>query len=102
MKINKQRNKRRDDLNKQIIKRKEFEIESLKEKISKLELDNNAKDELINSIDCLRDELKAITENLKKKSEEYDKLNSDLRQMKKVFNQEVFKGKWRIIRWLMR
>ena len=101
MKTIKQKNKR-DDFNKRIIQKKTSEIESLKEKISELQISCDEKDELINSIDSFRSELKTIIEDLKKKSEEYEELNSDLRQMRKVFNQEVFRGRWRIIKWLMR
>ena len=39
---------------------------------------------------------------LKAKSEEYDKLLGDLLEMRKVMNQIVFKGRWKIIKLLMK
>lgn len=101
MKTSKQKNKR-DDFNKRIIQKKTSEIESLKEKISELEIICKEKDELINSVACFRDELKNVIEDLNAKKNEYDSLIKDLRQMKKVFNTEVFHGRWWLIRLLMK
>lgn len=102
MNAKKQRNKKRDDMKNQVIQRKNDEIESLKKKISELQISCGEKDELINSIEYLRNDLQATIEDIKKKGEKYDELNADLMQMRKVFNQTVFKGRWRIIKWLMK
>lgn len=95
-------NDKKYDLQNQIIQRKNNEIESLKSKISKLEIDCETKDELINSIESLRLELKEIVVDLDTIRNEYNTLVSDLMQMRKVFNQEVFHGRWRVIKWLMK
>lgn len=101
-KIKRKHDNRKSDLQSQIIQRKNDEIESFKNRILSLEIDCKEKDELINSVDHLRVELQEIVEDLKKKGEEYDALIEDLRMMKVVFNQEVFRGRWRIIKWLMK
>ena len=90
------------DMKNRVIRRQVDEIESLKEKISSLEIDCNKKDEIINSIDSLRIELTDVIADLKKKGEEYDALISDVRKMKKVINEEVFKGRWNLIKLLIK
>lgn len=96
------RNNRKYDLQNKILQRKNDEIESLKNRISSLEIDCDEKDELINSVDSLLAELREIVEELREKRDKYDELNSDLMQMRKVFDQEVFRGRWRIIKFLMK
>lgn len=98
----KSKDKRKRDLNNQIIQRKNDEIESLKDKISALEIDNAEKDEMINSIESLREEFEEIIADVDVQRNEYRKLVSELFEMRKVMNQEVFKGRWRLIRFLMK
>lgn len=104
MKVKKNKRRRKSDVKSQIILRKNDEIESLKDRVSKLQIDCDEKDEIIGSIDSLRIEMQATLEDLKRKGEEYDRLNADLMQMRKVFSREVFGGelRWKIIRWLIR
>ena len=102
MDVKKQKRKKRESLRKQILQRKENEIRFLKEKILKLQEECRKKDELINSVNDTKKELEAHIESLKKKGDEYDALNEDLMQMRKVFNQTIFKGRWKIIKWLMK
>lgn len=86
----------------EIIKRQAEEIESLKKQVSELKQKCKQKDELIASVEPMRNELKDIISNVRKKSEEYDKLISDVRTMRKVFDKEVFKGRWWIIKRLLK
>ena len=102
MNITKDRYKKRIDLKDRIIKRQDDEIESLKNKISSLEIDNKEKDEIIGLIDSLRVEMTEVVNELKDKSKEYDKLLADLFQMRKVMNEELFNGRWSIIKLLMK
>lgn len=96
------RKRKKSDLRSQIIKRQIDKIDSLKNDISKLKIDCKEKDEIIHSIDNFRDDLIETIDTLKAKGEEYDKLISDLKEMRKIMNQEVFKGRWKIIKWLLK
>lgn len=99
------RNKRgrtKSDTKNKIIKRQSDEIESLRSQIEKLNIDNANKDELIYSIDHLREEFEDIIDNLKSKEAEYDKLIADLRLMRKAFDREVFANRWWIVKRLMK
>lgn len=99
------RNKRgrtKSDAKNKIIKRQSDEIESLRSQIEKLNIDNANKDELIYSVDHLREEFEGIIDNLKSKEAEYDKLIADLRLMRKAFDREVFANRWWIVKRLMK
>ncbi len=87
---------------KKIVLRQLDEIEKLKSSISELEIDSEKRTELINSITDIRTELYEVIDDLSERREEYTRLIQDLRQMKMVMNQTVFKGKWRLIKLLLR
>ena len=87
---------------KKIVLRQLDEIEKLKSSISELEIDSEKRTELIDSITDIRTELYEVIDNLSERREEYTRLIEDLRQMKIVMNQTVFKGKWRLIKLLLR
>lgn len=87
---------------KKIVLRQLDEIEKLKSSISELEIDSEKRTELIDSITDIRTELYEIIDDLSERREEYTRLIEDLRQMKMVMNQTVFKGKWRLIKLLLR
>lgn len=96
------KNNKKNDFKNQIIKKQIDEIESLKQMISELEIDCDGKDRLINSINNLRSVLLETIDDLREKGNEYDKLINELREMKMVMSQTVFKGRWKLIRWLLK
>lgn len=85
-----------------MIKRQSDEITSLKKKINDLNVTCEQKDELLSSVDSLQKELVNTIDDIKKKSKEYDKLIEELMSMRKIMNVEVFKGRWNIIKWLLK
>lgn len=87
---------------KKIVLRQLDEIEKLKSSISELEIDSEKRTELIDSITDIRTELYEVIDDLSERRKEYTRLIEDLRQMKMVMNQTVFKGKWRLIKLLLR
>jgi chromosome segregation ATPase len=93
---------KKSDFKNQIINRQIDEIEHLKQKISKLEIDCKEKDSLINSVDSIRSDLTSVVSKLKEQSQQYDGLIAELYQMKTVMNQTVFKGRWKLIRLLLK
>ena len=105
MKKNQKRTNRYEkkyETQKKIVLRQLDEIEKLKSSISELEIDSEKRTELIDSITDIRTELYEVIDDLGEKREEYTRLIEDLRQMKMVMNQTVFKGKWRLIKLLLR
>lgn len=96
------RNKRKTDVRSNIIKRQADEIKALKEQINKLNISAKEKDELIHAVEPLQKELIDTIESVRKKGEEYDRLIKDVKAMRKIFDKEVFKGKWNIIKFFMK
>lgn len=90
------------DLKSRTIKRQVDEINSLKQIISKLEIDCEKKGDIINSIDSIRNDMLETFEEVKNKGDEYDKLIAELKHMQKAINQIVFKNKWKLIRLLVK
>lgn len=101
MKLSKKKNKR-SDIKSKIIKRQTDEIDGLKQQISELEIDCDKKDEIINSIDTMREDFSDVINELKEKEKEYNDLINDLIKMRKVMNQEFFKGRWKLVRLLIK
>lgn len=109
----KKNNDKRSDIKDRTIARQAKEIESLKTKISMLEKSLNEKDCIIEakenenaeftaSIESLRSELKKNIDELKQKSKEYDENLAEIKKMKTVFNEELFKGRWNLVKFLIK
>lgn len=82
------RYKKRYEAQTKIVTRQREEIESLKLKNEELERECEKKDELISSIEPMRSELKELIDELK--------------EMKTIANKKLYKGRWKIIRFLIR
>lgn len=93
---------RKSNMKSRIIKRQIDEIDSLKKKVANLEIDCKEKDEIIKSIDILRVDFKETIDDIKRKGEAYDRFIDELTEMKKVMNEEVFKGRWSLVRLLIK
>lgn len=102
MKNYKGKDKLKSEFKDKIIERKNNEIESLKELISNLQITCEEKDGIINAVDGFHKELNKIIDELKESKKEYDSISKELFEMRKVMNQTVFKGRWKIIKWLLK
>ena len=60
------------------------------------------KDEIINSVAYLKEELSQNIEKIKKYKDEYKRRIDELRKMKEDFNQTVYKGKWNLVKFLIK
>lgn len=85
-----------------MISRQSEQIEDLKSQNEKLKLELQGKDRLINSIIPLKDELTRSIAEVKNNKEEYKKIIKELRKMKEIMNEEVFKGRWWLIKLLLK
>lgn len=94
--------KRRYEFQQKTISRQTDEIEYLKSQIEKLKLQCEEKDKVINVVDSLREELTSDIAEVKKSKDEYNELVKELREMRNVINREVFKGRWRLVRLLIK
>lgn len=94
--------KKKYEFQKELISRQAEEIEILKNEIQELKLKCEEKDKLINSVEPMRRELKNNIDEIKKQKEEYKKIIKEVRKMKEIVNQEVYRGRWKIVRWLIK
>lgn len=95
-------NEKRYDFLKEMISRQTEQIESLKLQIEELEAQCEEKDKIINSVNSLKSELTNDVNEVKKYKEEYRILIKELREMRNIMNQTVFKGKWKLIKFLIK
>ena len=100
--MNEKTYKKRLDFQQKMISRQSEQIESLKLEIEKLKLKCKEKDEIINSIEPMRNELKQNIADAKKYKEEFNKLIKELKKMKEIMNQELYRGRWKLIRFLIK
>ena len=78
------------------------QIRRLKSQIEMLEQKLKEKDEQLLSVEPLRKELTESIQEHKKHKNEYQTLVDDLKLMKNVFDAEVLKNRWWIIKWLIK
>lgn len=94
--------KKKYELQNKMISRQIKQIESLKLQVNNLNLELKKKDEIIGSIDLLRSELAQNVSEINKYKEEYKNLVEELRKMKEVINKTYYKGKWSLIKLLIK
>lgn len=94
--------KKKYEFQKKISSRQAEQIESLKSQIEKLKIECEEKDKIIKSVDSLRNELAEDVEEYKKLKNEYEDLVNELRKMKTIMNQTVFKGRWKLVKFLIK
>ena len=100
--MNEKKYQKRLDFQQQVISKKSEEIESLKAENARLRLKIEEKDNIINSIESMRSEFADNIKEAKQCKELYKSLIEELKQMKKIMNTTVFKGRWRLIKFLMK
>lgn len=100
--MNDSKYKKKCELQDKIISRQLKQIENLNRQIENLKLELEEKNNIINSVSSLREELIQKNKDIDRYKKEYKKLIDELRKMKEILNQIVYKGRWRIIKFLMK
>lgn len=100
--MNEKKYEKRLETQNKIISRQSGQIEELELQISKLKLDIEEKNKIINSINPLREKLLRDIDEVQSSKKEFDKLIDELKKMKNIMNQEVYKGKWKLIKFLIK
>lgn len=102
MNMNERSYKKRLDFQNQIISRQSQQIKNLEEDNEKLKERLKEKDEILNSIEPMRKEMKENINEYRSLKDQYKRLADELKQMKKIMNVTVYKGKWRLVKWLIK
>lgn len=100
--MNEKKYKKRLELQQRMISRQSEQIESLNAEIVKLRLQIEEKDNVIRSIEPMRKELEDNIAEVKQYKNEYKSLIQELKKMKGIVNQEVYRGRWKVIKFLMK
>ena len=101
-KMNEKNYKKRLEFQQKMISRQSEQIEALKSQIEKLQIKLKEKDEVISSVTPLRKELTENVNEIKKHKKEYQKLIQELKTMKNIVNEEVYKKRWWLIKFLLK
>lgn len=101
-KMNEKRYEKKLDIQQKMISYQSKQIESLESQVQKLRLEIEEKNRIIDSIVPLREELIQNVAEYKKYKNQSKNLVDELRKMKEVINQEVYKGRWRLIKFLIK
>lgn len=94
--------KKRCKYQEKIINKQTAEIENLKNKINKLQIAEKNKSDLFNCIDNIQNEMNITIDDMKKRKEEYENLILEIEDMKTAINKIIFKGKWWIVKLLIK
>ncbi len=100
--MNEKRYEKRLETQGNMISRQSKQIEELESQVINLKLEIEEKNKIINSVAPLREELMQNVAQTKKYMEESKELVNELRKMKDVMNHTVFKGRWKIIKYLLK
>lgn len=100
--MNDKKYKKKLDFQNKMISHQSEQIDRLKLQVEKLELECRKKDEIINSVSFLKDELSKNISDVKKYKDDYKELINELKKMKEIMNQTTYKGRWRLVRFLVR
>ena len=94
--------KKRLDFQQRMISRQSEQIGMQKSTIERLENELKEKDKIINSVAPLRKELTENVKEQKRLKKEYKKLIQELKKMKSIVDQEVYRGRWWLIKFLLK
>lgn len=100
--MNDKKLKKKIEIQEKLILKQSEQIESLNAQIAKLKLDIEEKENIINSVSKLKNELIQKNKDIDKYKEEFRSLMDELRKMKEILNQEVYKGRWKLIKFLIK
>lgn len=100
--MNEKSYKKRLDFQQKTISRQSKQIEDLISQNRKLQLEIEEKNNVINSIEPLRKELAKNVDGAKRYKEEFERLVNEIKKMKNIVNQEVYKGRWWLIKFLIK
>ena len=98
----KKRYEKKIETQSKLIARQSEQINDLKSQIENLKMQCAKKDEAINSVSVLKEELIDNVKKAKQYTKEYKKLIEEVRKMKDVINVSVFKGRWRLVKFLIK
>ena len=100
--MNEKRYEKRLEIQNKMISHQSKQIEDLELQVRNLKLEIEEKNKIINSTSSLRDEMAKNVEDIKGYKMKYKELIDEVRKMKDGLNQEVYKGRWWLVKLLIK
>lgn len=100
--MNEKRYEKRLEIQNKMISHQSKQIEDLELQVRNLKLEIEEKNNVISSIEPMRKELAENIAEVKQYKNEYKSLIQELKKMKEIVNQEVYRGRWKLIHFLMK
>lgn len=94
--------RRKQDAKSRTIQRQAAQIKDLKREIERLETLCREQEETISSTARMHDEMASLVSELKGKVKEYDSHIDEIKKMKAIFNKDLFKGRWNLVKFLVK
>lgn len=102
VKMNEKKYEKRLDFQQKIISRQSAQIDDLQSKIERLEQKLKEKDEIINAVEPMRKEMTENINEQRRLKKEYKNLIQELKTMKNIIDEEVFRKRWWLIKFLLK
>lgn len=100
--MNEKKYEKRLEMQNKLISRQSEQIKDLEQQVRDLQLEIEEKNKIINSIEPMREEMAKHIAEVKKRKVEFESLTNELRKMKDVLNETIYKGRWNIVKLLIR
>lgn len=100
--MNEKKYEKRLEMQSKLISRQSEQIKDLEQQVRDLQLEIEEKNKVINSIEPMRKEMAEHIAEVKKRKVEFESLTNELRNMKDIMNQEVFKNRYWLVKLLLK
>lgn len=100
--MNEKKYEKKIEFQQKMISRQSKQIEELESQVRNLKLEIEEKNKIINSTSSLRDEMAKNVADIKGYKIKYKELIDEVRKMKDGINQEVYKGRWWLVKLLIK
>lgn len=100
--MNERKYEKRLEMQNKLISRQSEQIKDLEQQVRDLQLEIEEKNEVIFSIEPMREEMAKHIAEVKKRKVEFESLTNEVRKMKEVLNETVYKGRWNLVKLLIK
>lgn len=94
--------RKKQDLKSRTIQRQANQIKDMQKEINRLETRCKEQEEEIGSMAYMHDEMASLISELREKVKEYNSHLDEIKKMKAVFNKDLFKGRWSLVKLLVK
>lgn len=94
--------RKKQDLKSRTIQRQANQIKDMQKEIDRLETRCKEQEKELGSMAYMHDEMASLISELREKVKEYNSYLDEIKKMKAVFNKDLFKGRWNLVKFLVK